>query len=407
MFQVFMSRVREVVASAGRFIRGQRPGRPSKRPPTDAGAYVSRILSDAILLNEIPSPTEHESSRTEFILQRLAELGYPSSQRDDLGNVTAVIPAHEATDEHVLLFAGLRCDDYSPLESVARLTPDRLEGRGIAESSVPSASLLVLAEYLARNEIQYERNILFLFTAHDPADMDSPALDAFLERWKGKVCCAAFLRGLGLGSVGDRPLGTCKISVGIRTEEHDLIGGAHAPSAISALADVASRLGGIHWDDENSTFLNIARIEAGVGFGWFASTGIMEIEVFSPDAAALEVAKNAVVATIKGATPESGAVVDVSLKAYLPPGNQGLNSALSGIVTNIHEKLRIKSRPALFPTAAALLTSRGIPAVTLGMATGRKSGGEEYIEISTLEPGFRQILRFTEACAARRREGTA
>ena len=110
--------------------------------------------------------------------------------------------------------------------------------------------------------------------------MDSPALDGFLERWKSKLYCAAFLRGLELGSVGDRPLGTCKISVGVRTEEHDLIDGAHAPSAISVLAGVASSLGGIHWDAENSTFLNVARIEAGVGFGWFASEGVMEIEVF-------------------------------------------------------------------------------------------------------------------------------
>ena len=41
------------------------------------------------------------------------------------------------------------------------------------------------------------------------------------------------------------------------------------------------------------------------------------------------------------------------------------------------------------------------------MAMGRKSGGEEYIEISTMEPGFRQILMFVEACATRRPEGTA
>jgi len=180
------------------------------------------------------------------------------------------------------------------------------------------------------------------------------------------------------------------------------MGGPPAASAISSLAAVASRLDGIRWDSKNSTFLNIARIEAGLGFGWFASEGTMEIEAFSPDAAALDVAKSAIVATIKGVTEESRAAVDISLKAYLPPGNPALNASLIETVKRIHEKLRIKTHPLLIPTTAAILSSQGTPAVTLGMAAGKKSVTEEYVRISSLEPGFRQLLMFLDACATRR-----
>ena len=401
MHRTFFTRVRELVSSAGKLLSGRRAGRPSNRPPAEIGPYISRVLSDAILFNEIPSPTERENARTDFILRRLAEFGYPNAECDDLGNVTAVLPARTGTDEHVLLFAAVRFEDYSPLESMARLEPERLQGRGIAESSIPVASLMVLAEYLGRNDMQYDRNILFLFTAHDPGELDSPPLEGFLKRWKTLVRCAAFLRGLELGTVGDRPLGTCKLSVMLRTAEHELIGGTPAPSAISSLAGIATRLGGILWDTENSTFLNIARIEAGLGFGWFPSEGNMQIEVFSPDAGALEVARNAIVATVNGVAGETSASVEVSLKAYLPPGNAGLNAELSSMVKGVHDKLRIKSRPIAVPTTAALLSSQGIPAVTLGMALGRKSTTEEFVQISSLEPGFRQLLAFLEAAATR------
>jgi hypothetical protein len=222
MRRTFFSRVRELVSSAGKLFSTRRAGRPSNRPPAEIGPYISRVLSDAILFNEIPSPTERESARPDFILQRLAEFGYPNAECDDMGNVTAVLPARARTDEHVLLFAGFRCEDYSPLESVARLEPERLRGLGIAESSIPVASLMVLAEYLGRNEMQYDRNILFFFTAHDPGELDSPPLEGFLKRWKSSVRCAAFLRGLELGTIGDRPLGTCKLSVRLRTAEHEL-----------------------------------------------------------------------------------------------------------------------------------------------------------------------------------------
>jgi acetylornithine deacetylase/succinyl-diaminopimelate desuccinylase-like protein len=402
MHRRFLSRVRELVSSAEKLLGGRLAGKPSHRPPAEIGPYISRILSDAILFNEIPSPTERESARTEFILQRLAEVGYPNSECDDLGNVTAVLPARGETDEHVLVFASIRCEEYSPLESMARLEPDRLWGRGVTESAIPAASLIVLAEYLGRNEIQYDRNVIFLFTAHDPGELDAPALEGFLGQWRGRLHCAAYVRGLELGGVGDRPLGTCKLSVKMRTPEYELMAGAPAVSAISALAAVAGRLGGIRWDGQNATFLNIARIEAGSGFGWFASEGEMEIEVFSPDAAALEVAKNVIVATVNSVAAEMTVVVDLTLKAFLPPGDPSLNAELSAMVKAVHEKLRIASRPMAIPTTAALLSSQGIPAVTLGMADGKNSVKEECVQISSLETGFRQLLLFLEASAVRR-----
>lgn len=401
MHRPFLSQVRKIVSSAGKLFSRRMFGPPSIRMRDEIGPYVSRILSDAILFNEIPSPTEKETLRNDFILRRLTEFGYPTSECDELGNVTTIVPAKESTDEHVLLFVGTRCDEFSPLESMARLETDHLHGTGIVESSIPVASLLVLAEYLAHNEIQYDRNVLLLFTAHDPGELDSPPLEGFLNRWRRNISYAAFLRGLDLGSIGDRPLGTCKLSVKLRTPEHGLMAGPSAPSAISSLAGVAARLGGIRWDAQNNTFLNIARIEAGLGFGWLASEGSMDIEAFSPDTAALDVARNAIIATINGVAAETGATVDVSLKSYLPPGNHELNAELGAMVRGVHEKLRITSRPDVIPTTAAILSSQGVPSVTLGLAAGRKSAAEDYVQISSLEQGFRQLLMFLDASAER------
>jgi hypothetical protein len=108
------------------------------------------------------------------------------------------------------------------------------------------------------------------------------------------------------------------------------------------------------------------------------------------------------VATVNGVAAETSASVEISLKMYLPPGNPGLNAELSALVKGVHDKLRIKSRPLTIPTAAAILSSQGIPAVTLGMASGKKSVTEEFVQISSLEPGFRQLLMFLEASAMRK-----
>jgi acetylornithine deacetylase/succinyl-diaminopimelate desuccinylase-like protein len=399
MHRGFLSRVQTLASSISRLLSQRPAGRPSRAHVAETGPYVSHILSDAILLNEIPSPTERESARTDFLLQRLSEFGYQGCELDDSGNVTAMVPAREETGEHVLLFADVRCEDYSPLESMTRLESERLRGKGIVENAIPATALLVLAEYLARNEIQYDRNVLFLFTSHATAEETVQPLERFLATWKDHLRYAVFLRGLGLGSAEDRPLGTCKLSLSARTEERAVLEGQTAVSAIALLAGISTRLGGIRWDSENSTFLNIARIEAGLGFGWFASEGTMDIELFSPNAGALAMAQSAVEATIAAVAAETGADIELTLKTFLPPGNPAINAELNGAVRRVHEKLRINSRVLSVPTYAALFTSLGVPAVTLGVAEGRKGVAEEYVEIDTLHAGFRQLLAFLDECA--------
>ena len=170
-------------------------------------------------------------------------------------------------------------------------------------------------------------------------------------------------------------------------------------TAIWVLASIASRLGSITWDTENHTFLNISRIEAGVGFGWFASEGVLELEVFSPNAATLDVARKAVEATIGGIARETGAAVDVSVKAFLPAGDPQINQGLTSVVRAVYERLHIKPHPVSLPGCASVLSSFGIPAVTLGMTTGAKTYREEFIHLRPLETGFRQLLAFLDECA--------
>ena len=377
----------------------RRVGGSAKVARVDAASYVNRIVSDSILLNEIPSPTEREAARAEHLQQRLIELGYPGCSLDEHGNLSAVLPAREAGNEHVLLFTDIRCEDYSPIESMTKLEADRVRGRGIAESSIAAASLLVLAEYLARNEIQYSRNVTFLFTSFDPGEREPQPLERFLQAWKDRVRFAAHVRGLDLGGMEDRPLGTCKLSVEVRTEERALTGKEQLASAIWVLAAIASRLGSIRWDAENTTFLNVARMDAGIGFGWPATEGVLELEVFSPSAPALEVARKAVEATIGSIAVEAGALVEMRVKAFLPPGDPEINTGLNAIVRGVHDRLRIKSRSVSLPGYVSFLNSLGIPGVSLGITTGKKSYGEEYVDIRPIETGFRQLLAFLDDCA--------
>ena len=77
--------------------------------------------------------------------------------------------------------------------------------------------------------------------------------------------------------------------------------------------------------------------------------------------------------------------VDIAVKAFLPAGDTEINAGLNTIVRGMHERLRIKSRPVSLPGYASFLNSLGIPAVTLGVTTGRKRFADEYVDIRPIE----------------------
>jgi tripeptide aminopeptidase len=392
----FLTGLRRLISAAARVILGKPKPVHERLGKAEISSYVNRIVSDAILFNEIPSPTERETLRTAFILQRLTDFGCPDPATDEHGNVVVVLPASEPTDGSVLLFSEIRNEAYSPLESLVKLEKDRVTGNGIAENSIGVAALLVLAEYIVKNDVRFSKNLTMLFSIFDPGERDVQPLERFLKEQRQRPEFAVNVRGLELGRISDRPLGTYKLTVGIKTPEREVDSREPAVSAISVLAGVAHRLGGIRWDGQDETFLNIARMEAGVGFGWYASEGTLEIEIFSRDRNALEVAKNAVCATVTGLSAETGAVVDIGIKVFIPAANAEINARLNAILKGVHEGFKLRSKPSPLPDHAAFINSLEIPAVSIGITTGRKSNAGEYADIRPIEIGFRQLIAFLE-----------
>lgn len=361
--------------------------------------YVNRIISDAILLNEIPSPTYNEELRVNFITKRLNDFGISNIIVDEAGNVAALFPASRPNDEYVLLFADIENEQYSPMDSLVSLTGERAVGNGIADNSIGAAALLVLAEYIQKNNLQYDRNLLFLFTNLTARDSNFAALQGFIERWRGKISSALYVVGLHLGHIESKPMGNCKLIVKVKTEERFPYEGANSNSAISILSNIAFQLGSIKWDDENRTTLNVARILAGIGYGYYPSEGLMELEIYSGDMNALEMSRRAVCATINKIAHDTGASIEVNINSFIPVGNAELNAFLVEKLAGVHNELRIKSKFVSMPDKTAIINSFGIPAVSIGITTGKKTFDEEYVNLVPIEIGFNQLVKMLEKIA--------
>jgi metal-dependent amidase/aminoacylase/carboxypeptidase family protein len=391
--------------TARRFIGVLGKARAGKKAAAGVESYVNRIVSDAILLNETPSPTKNEEQRVQFITGRLSDFGISNATVDGLGNVVAQWPASRPTDEHILLFADIDNEAYSPMESLVKISGERAWAIGVADNSVGAAALLVLAEYLLTNGVYFDKNLVFLFTNFS-SSTGSPfaALEGFIRGWKGGIAAAFYISGLQLGAVESKPLGNCKLTVTVKTARRDLFPPSGGPSATAVLSSIAFQLGSIKWDETDETTVNIARFLAGMGYGYFPSEGVMELEIYSGNMGMLEMSKNTVSATIQKIAHDTGAQVRIDVNSFIPVGDSVKNQALIESLKRVHDELRIRTTFVSTPDKTAVLNSFGIPAVSVGVTTGKKALGEEYVDMPPIQRGFRQIIMLLESVASVREE---
>ena len=358
---------------------------------------ADRLLSDALRIAEIPSPTAREEQRAAFVLERLRSLGL-NPQVDEDGNVLARITCPVPDDPRpILVLAELSSPRWHPLESLSRLDADRAYGAGLSDSLGP-ATLLSLAESLQSGTPAIPKDVLLLFAARPLDDPRGSVLRRLAEDPQDRPAAALGLRGLSLGSVPIDNLGTYRIEVRVRTDTEESETGRKPGSAdrghrnaVDAVVALARTLTGITWDAEKRTTCAIRRIEAGSGFGHEPTEGLLDIELESADEAVLEIAMKAATATAESRGREANLQTQVTIAGYVPVGNPGAGAGLSKLVIQALKEQHIKIREESGADPAAFFSSRGIPAVSLAVASGREGLDRDEIEVASIEKGRRLL----------------
>ena len=362
----------------------------------DAAAYASRIVSDAVLLNDIPSPSDGENLRMEFIVQRLGEFGISNIFTDETGNVIALFPAFGTRRDYLLVVAEVGDANFSPLGNSVHLGKDQAYGQGLGERSFGAAALLVFAEFAQATGFHLDKNLLVLFTRSSSVDEREEAFRHFLDGWGANISGAVLVRGTGLGVVESKHIGSYRLTVDVRTQERELLSQGDGASAAAVLGGIASQIGGITWDERRTAMVNIARMEAGVGYGHWSAQGEMDIEIVAEDDRLLETIKSVVTGTIAKAGQTVGTKVDTLVRFKRSFGDPGLNSALRGLLGTVLSRLGVRSDIGFLSEKVSVLNEKGIPAVAVGITTGMATLERDEVDLEPLARGFRQLLLLIE-----------
>ena len=354
------------------------------RPKKPAFPLADRLLADAFRLEEIPSPTEQEKERASFIAERLTVLNVPYVV-DEGGNILASLHSLNETEisrEPLLVFTRLVSERWNSLESLGKLELQYAQGAGLADALGPAA-LLSVAEAYAEGRFAPERDVCLFFSAHH---FDDPITDAFRIVTSGthfRPVAAIGVRGFMLGSLTSHTLGSYRVLLTVSEEEGQR---ADANAVVSTLVDMTRHFQKATESFGQGLFLYFKRVEAHSSYNLTPVEGELELELESADGEMLEnalenikaVAETTAYAAVKGS---------FKLVASIPPGDPELCKELAEKVLQEMKELKINVVEEATPDPASFLSSVGIPAVSIGIASGREGLSVDTVEIASVEKG--------------------
>jgi tripeptide aminopeptidase len=386
---------------------------------------LSRLLDLAIFIQQIPAPTFQEARRAKFVFSRFEQEGLSDVHMDQGGNVYACLPGGGNRFKHVegpkkLLIVSAHLDTVFPTsvdlhfiretgDGTGNGTPERILGPGIGDNSLGVAALFGLLWVLRERSLELPGDLWLVANVGEEGLGNLGGMKALVDRFNPGATQAPLMKnplagsgttplayivleGLALGQVYHRGLGVRRYRVNVHTlGGHSWIDHGR-PSAIHELIALSTRIAAIEPPRDPRTTLNIGIISGGSSINSIAAEAMMELDLRSESAEALNRLAGQVERLVQEAQ-KPGVKVEAEIIGKRPFGELPPWHPLVVLAQDCLRATGIEPHLNTGSTDANLPLSLGLPSITIGLTSGGRAHTiHEFINIPPLEKGLEQLV---------------
>ncbi len=361
---------------------------------TQAIADIREILiSNIVLIGQIPAPSFQEERRVAFMLERMAELGADECTTDSFGNAVGILRGRSKTAPPIFLVAHLDTFSKVDLEHNYIVSEQSIRGEGVSDNSAGVGALISLPEIIKRMELGFESDLVLVGTVQSLGRGNLRGIRKLLKNWDGPIRGAVCLESVELGRLNYFSDGMIRAEVhcSIATEErweHQ-----YKPNAILMLNEVINQILAIRLPQKPRTRIVIGKIAGGFDHGKIAYDASIGFEIRSDSYEMVREIYAEIRDIVEGVTKEFEVDLSLNRISNLNAARLKFNHPLVKAGTQILKELAIE--PISEPTESALsiFLHRKIPAVTVGLTHGDNYHQDDaMIEIAPMYKGLAQVL---------------
>ena len=342
----------------------------------------------------IPAPSHHEERRAEFVKNWLEENGAKGVYIDSALNVLYPVGC-EGRDDIVVFLAHTDTvfPDMEPMPFVN--DGEYLHSPGVGDDTASLAVLMMIARYVAQNDLQPSRGVLFVANSCEEGLGNLKGTKQFMADYEGRITeCYSFDNSYT--RVYNACVGSHRYELTFETEGGHSFSAFGNRNAIHAMADVVCRLYKcvVPVEGNSRTTYNVGIVEGGTSVNTIAQSCKLLYEYRSDSAECLAKMQAFFEETIAQAKEAGKADITVNLLGVRPCEKDVDNVRLAEMtakVVRISEKHSgMPCEPKSASTDCNIPMSMGIPAIALGVYVG--SGAhtrEEKVLISSISTGLK------------------
>ncbi len=350
------------------------------------------ILTNIVMIGEIPSPTFKEDRLREFILNRFNQDNMINCSTDETGNALGILPGEEG-ERNILIVSHMDSVFDEEVNNTISVQPESISGRGLSDNIVGLAAITSLPFILEQLKIRLKSNLILMGTARSLGPGDLEGIRFFLNNTKLNITNGISVDGVKLGNLSYSSIGMarCEINYWV-PEEYDWTRFGAAGSIVT-LNELINRIQEIPIPNKPRTSIILSSISGGRGFSSIPLDATVRFEIRSESGEMVDQLQKQIMDIAIEVSSHSGSRVETNIIAKRKPGGITFSHPLAAAARAIHKTLEIKSR--ITPNIAELsaFIDKNIPSISLGITRTEKiSKSLERVEIEPLYKGIAQLL---------------
>jgi len=350
------------------------------------------IISNIVLMGQIPAPTFHERQRAEYLVERMAEFQVDACSIDDFGNPMAVIRGTSTTKPSIFVVAHL--DTFSEVKNELHyeVTDKIISGIGVSDNSAAVGVLVSLPEIFKRLELQFASDIVLLAPIHSLGRGNLKGIRRFLGHWPTPIRGAICLESIDLGRLNYYSYGMIRseISCSIAVDDHERL--RHKPNAILVINEVINAILGLRLPQKPRTQIVIGRISGGFNHGAIAYDANIGFEIRSDSDDMVKALYTDIRNIVEGINKTYDVEVKLRRISNLNATRLNHNHPLIKCASRILNRLGVEIFSIPSESSLSIFLHRQIPSITLGLTRGDNFHQDDaMIEIEPMYKGVAQI----------------
>jgi di/tripeptidase len=349
------------------------------------------IITNIVLIGQIPSPTFQEKRRTQFFMERLAESHVDECTTDGYRNPIGIIKGTTPSKPPIFLVAHLDTFFGSDVDHNYTVKKRTISGPGIIDNSVGVAVLASMPEILRKLDLKFESDLVLAGVIQSIGRGNLRGIRHLLKTWPSPIRGAICIEGSEIGRLNYYSLGMrrCEVSCNIQQSS----GWAHRfkPNAILILNEFINRILQLRLPQRPRSRVIIGKISGGVSHGEIADDSTIGFEIQSDSDKMVKEVYNKIKDIVDGIGHEYEVELELKTISNLNAAKLPFDHPLVKNAAAVMKKLGLTPVGEPSETELSIFLGHKIPAVTLGI-----TAGEDYHQESgriNIEPMFKGIAQ--------------